>query len=108
MSVIALLKKGNKSSGMAAIGNMNDYMRYKAAQAVGDAAKNEGGGAGQGMGLGMGAGMGMMLPGMLSGYMQEWLGYPGFFVWVVMATIPGFLMAYLAKYPRDFGKRAEN
>ncbi len=51
--------------------------------------------------------MGMMLPGMLSGYMQEWLGYPGFFVWVVMATIPGFLMAYLARYPKEFGKKAE-
>ena len=51
--------------------------------------------------------MGMMLPGMLSGYVQEWLGYPGFFVWVVIATIPGFLMAYLAKYPREFGKKSE-
>jgi PAT family beta-lactamase induction signal transducer AmpG len=51
--------------------------------------------------------MGMMLPGMLSGYMQEWLGYPGFFVWVVMATIPGFVMAYVVKYPREFGKKGE-
>ncbi len=51
--------------------------------------------------------MGMMLPGMLSGYMQQWLGYPGFFVWVVLATIPGFVMAYLVKYPREFGKKAE-
>ena len=52
--------------------------------------------------------MGMMLPGMLSGYMQEWLGYPGFFVWVVLATIPGFAMAYWVKYPREFGKKAES
>ena len=52
--------------------------------------------------------MGMMLPGMLSGYMQEWLGYPGFFVWVVLATIPGFTMAYWVKYPREFGKKAES
>ncbi|MBN7811571.1 MFS transporter [Algoriphagus sp. H41] len=50
--------------------------------------------------------MGMMLPGMLSGYMQQWLGYPGFFVWVVLATIPGFAMAYWVKYPREFGKKA--
>lgn len=49
--------------------------------------------------------MGMMLPGMLSGYMQQWLGYPGFFVWVVIATIPGFVMAYVVKYPREFGKK---
>ena len=52
--------------------------------------------------------MGMMLPGMLSGYMQQWLGYPGFFVWVVIATIPGFVMAYAVKYPSEFGKKAES
>ncbi|MFC3417265.1 MFS transporter [Algoriphagus hitonicola] len=52
--------------------------------------------------------MGMMLPGMLSGYMQEWLGYSGFFVWVVIATIPGILIAYWAKYPKDFGKKLES
>ena len=51
--------------------------------------------------------MGMMLPGMLSGYMQQWLGYPGFFVWVVLATIPGFVMAYVVRYPKEFGKKAE-
>lgn len=52
--------------------------------------------------------MGMMFPGMLSGYIQEWLGYDGFFVWVVIATIPSFLMAYLAKYPKEFGKKSES
>lgn len=52
--------------------------------------------------------MGMMFPGMISGYIQEWLGYPGFFVWVVIATIPSFLMAYLAKYPKEFGKKSES
>lgn len=52
--------------------------------------------------------MGMMFPGMVSGYIQEWLGYPGFFVWVVIATIPSFLIAYLAKYPKEFGKKSES
>ncbi|WP_297335691.1 MFS transporter [Algoriphagus sp.] len=51
--------------------------------------------------------LGMMVPGMISGYMQEWLGYPGFFVWVVVATIPSFVMAFAAKYPKEFGKKAE-
>lgn len=51
--------------------------------------------------------MGMMLPGMLSGYMQQWLGYPGFFLWVVIATIPGFVMAYVVRYPREFGRKSE-
>lgn len=49
--------------------------------------------------------MGMMVPGIISGYIQEWLGYPGFFVWVVIATIPGFFIAYVVKYPLDFGKK---
>jgi membrane protease subunit (stomatin/prohibitin family) len=61
----------DERSGMAAVGNLNEYMRYKAAQAVGDAAKQEGGSAGAGMGLGMGAGMGMMIPGMLQQAMQQ-------------------------------------
>ena len=61
----------DERSGMAAVGNMNDYMRFKAAQAVGDAAKQEGGGAGQGMGLGVGAGFGMMIPGMIQQSMQQ-------------------------------------
>ena len=49
--------------------------------------------------------LGMMIPGMISGYMQEWLDYPGFFVWVVIATIPSFVMAYWVKYPKEFGKK---
>ncbi|MFN7974194.1 MAG: SPFH domain-containing protein [Acidobacteriota bacterium] len=52
-------------AGMAAVGNMQQYMAFKAAQAMGDAARQPGGNAGAGMGLGMGAGMGMMMPGMI-------------------------------------------
>jgi membrane protease subunit (stomatin/prohibitin family) len=60
----------DERSGMAAVGDMNQYMRFKAARAVGDAAKQEGGSASEGMGLGMGAGLGMMLPGMVAQAMQ--------------------------------------
>lgn len=35
--------------------------------------------------------MGMMIPGMISGWLQEQLGYTGFFVWVIVCTLPGFL-----------------
>lgn len=57
----------DERSGMAALGgNMNQYMQFKAARAMGDAAKQEGGGAGQGIGLGVGAGFGMMIPGMIA------------------------------------------
>ncbi|MEO1010301.1 MAG: MFS transporter [Bacteroidota bacterium] len=49
--------------------------------------------------------LGMMLPGMLSGFMQSWLGYGGFFIWVVIAALPAlFLLPYL-KYPSDYGKK---
>lgn len=64
----------DERSGMGAVGDMNAYMKFKAAQAMGDAAKQtgEGGGAmGAGMGVGMGAGMGMMLPQMMKDAMQS-------------------------------------
>lgn len=49
--------------------------------------------------------LGMMLPGMVSGYIQQWLGYDGFFVWVVIAALPAlFLLKYIS-YPADFGKK---
>ncbi len=49
--------------------------------------------------------LGMMLPGMISGYMQQWLGYGGFFIWVVIAALPAlFLLRYIT-YPADYGKK---
>ena len=60
--------KIDERGAMGAIGNMNTYMQFKAAQAVQDAAKagGEGGAAGAGMGLGLGAGFGAMMPGMIA------------------------------------------
>ncbi len=37
--------------------------------------------------------MGMMFPGMWSGWLQDRIGYPTFFLWVLVATIPSFLVA---------------
>jgi PAT family beta-lactamase induction signal transducer AmpG len=51
--------------------------------------------------------MGMMLPGMLSGFVQEWLGYTGFFIWVGIAMIPALIMAKSVKYPKEFGKKTD-
>lgn len=51
--------------------------------------------------------MGMMFPGMASGYIQEWLGYTGFFIWVGIAMIPALLIARAVKYPYNFGKKVE-
>jgi len=50
--------------------------------------------------------LGMMLPGMLSGWIQETVGYPHFFVWVVISTIPGFIVAALVRIPPEFGRKA--
>lgn len=49
--------------------------------------------------------LGMMLPGMVSGYIQEWLGYSAFFLWVLLASIPAFIILPRLKYPADYGKK---
>ena len=51
--------------------------------------------------------LGMMLPGMLSGYIQEYLGYGNFFIWVFIATIPGLILSRFLIFPFDFGKKTE-
>ena len=51
----------DERASMGAIGNLDAYLKFKAARAMGDAAQNQGGGAGTGagMGVGLGAGIGM-------------------------------------------------
>jgi membrane protease subunit (stomatin/prohibitin family) len=58
----------DERTGMGAIGDMNAYMQFKAAQALPDAAKQEGGAAGQGMGLGLGIGYGQIMAGAVTGH----------------------------------------
>ena len=48
--------------------------------------------------------LGMMLPGMFSGFIQESLGYKGFFLWILASTIPGFIVAALVKIEPGFGR----
>ena len=48
----------NKRAAMGAIGNVDQYMKFQAADALRDAAQNEGGGAGLGAGLGAGFAVG--------------------------------------------------
>ncbi|WP_394774690.1 MFS transporter [Flavobacterium sp.] len=50
--------------------------------------------------------LGMMLPGMASGYIQEYLGYGNFFIWVFLATIPGIILSRFLIFPKDFGKKS--
>jgi PAT family beta-lactamase induction signal transducer AmpG len=48
--------------------------------------------------------LGMMLPGMVSGRLQEYFGYEHFFVWVILATVPSFVVAAIIPLDREFGK----
>jgi PAT family beta-lactamase induction signal transducer AmpG len=50
--------------------------------------------------------LGLHLPAAWSGWLQERLGYPHFFVWVILATIPSFIVAMRIPLDADFGKRA--
>jgi len=58
----------DERTAMAAAGDPEAYLRFKAAKAMGDAASSgAGGAAAAGLGLGAGVGLGAMLPGMLQG-----------------------------------------
>ncbi|TVQ06655.1 MAG: MFS transporter [Bacteroidetes bacterium] len=47
--------------------------------------------------------LGMMIPGMISGWIQEIIGYQNFFIWVVLCTIPGFIIIRFLKIEKTFG-----
>jgi PAT family beta-lactamase induction signal transducer AmpG len=49
--------------------------------------------------------LGMMIPGMFSGWLEDLIGYQHFFVWVLLATIPGFLVVKLIPLDAEFGKK---
>jgi PAT family beta-lactamase induction signal transducer AmpG len=49
--------------------------------------------------------LGMMLPAMWSGWLQDQLGYQNYFLWVMVATIPGFIVTALVKIDPEFGKK---
>ena len=45
--------------------------------------------------------LGFMLPSMISGYMSDFFGYKVFFIWVLVATIPSFLITYFAPFNHE-------
>lgn len=49
--------------------------------------------------------LGVMLPGMISGYFSDLLGYRSFFIYVLIATIPAFLMTYFIPFTYDDSKK---
>ena len=48
---------------------------------------------------------GMMLPGMISGWIQEQIGYANFFIWTLIAAIPAFIITYFIPLDPEFGKK---
>jgi len=64
-------KAMDERASMGAIGNMDAYMKFKTARAIGDAAQQGGGGTGEGLGLGTGIGMGAGLAGMIANTMAS-------------------------------------
>jgi PAT family beta-lactamase induction signal transducer AmpG len=52
--------------------------------------------------------LGLNLPMAWSGQLQEFLGYPHFFVWVILATIPSFIAALFIPLDAEFGKRSNS
>jgi MFS transporter, PAT family, beta-lactamase induction signal transducer AmpG len=53
--------------------------------------------------------LGMLIPGWFSGRIEEALGFTGFFAWVMIATIPSFLVAAWVYFRVDpeFGRREQ-
>ncbi|MBS9768186.1 MAG: MFS transporter [Flavobacteriaceae bacterium] len=49
--------------------------------------------------------LGMMLPGMISGWIQEQIGYQNFFIWVFCCAIPTFLLLPKLSIATTFGKK---
>jgi PAT family beta-lactamase induction signal transducer AmpG len=49
--------------------------------------------------------LGMNLPNAWSGWLQQHLGYQHFFVWVLLATVPSFIVALRIPLETEFGKR---
>jgi MFS transporter, PAT family, beta-lactamase induction signal transducer AmpG len=52
--------------------------------------------------------LGMMLPGMISGLLQETMGYANFFIWVMICTIPGFIVIRFLKIDKSFGVKGKD
>jgi PAT family beta-lactamase induction signal transducer AmpG len=49
--------------------------------------------------------LGMMIPGMISGWLQDIIGYQNFFIWVMLCTIPSFIIIPFLNIDPQFGKK---
>jgi len=60
-----VLKAIDARSSMGAVGDLNNYLKFQAANSMSKMAEHPGGSGGDALNLGMGAGFGMMMPGMI-------------------------------------------
>ncbi len=44
--------------------------------------------------------LGFMLPSMISGYVSDKIGYQYFFIWVLISTIPAFIISWIVPLPK--------
>ncbi len=49
--------------------------------------------------------LGMMVPGMVSGKLQELMGYQTFFIWIMISCLVTVVVASLIKFDPEFGKK---
>jgi MFS transporter, PAT family, beta-lactamase induction signal transducer AmpG len=51
--------------------------------------------------------LGMMIPGLWSGWLADTIGYRHFFTWVILATVPSFVVSLWIPLETGFGRRLE-
>lgn len=51
--------------------------------------------------------LGFMIPSMISGFLSDYLGYRNFFIWVIIATIPSFLITWLVPFTEHSDETSE-
>ncbi len=61
----------DKRSGMSALGNLDDFMKFQMGQSIEKASENPSGNTGEGLGLGAGIGLGFMMPQVINQTMQK-------------------------------------
>jgi len=49
--------------------------------------------------------LGLMLPGFPAGWIEDQVGYPRFFIWVCLSTIPSFVAAALIRIDPGYGRK---
>ena len=51
--------------------------------------------------------IGMSISGAVSGYIQEYVSYEQFFIWVLISSIPIFILTPFIKIDPEFGKKKD-